>query len=96
MRNRLALAAAAMALAGPSLGGASVAVHRREPSGPLTDWMRANGKLGKRPKKITRSLSNLQLQGWKEIPCDAPAGYFWHQDTVGKRKWRLYKCGSEK
>jgi hypothetical protein len=90
MRNRLLLTAAMAAAFAPTAGN-SVELMRHAPGPSIGDWFR--GKEGKRrAKKITRSVSSLQLRGWPETPCDAPAGYFWHQAPQGRRLYYLLKC----
>lgn len=82
MKNRLALAAALAMSAPAMMGGAVVATPRRD-YGPLTDWMRANGKSRPSVKAIRRSISSLQLRAWAEPPCEAPHGYLWHLAASG-------------
>lgn len=86
-RNLLTLAALG-ALAAPSMGG--VDVQRRE--SPIGDWLRANGKIAAKGKRITRDPSKLQLRGWPSIPGEAPKGYMWHRAAGGKRLYYLLKA----
>ena len=90
MKNRLAIAAA-MALAMPSIGDSVRVVPRRDPQGPFTNWLRANGRGAVSHKRIQRSVSTLQLRGWPETPCSAPDGYFWHRSQGEKRLYYLLK-----
>lgn len=88
--NKLALLAAAAALAAPSMGRAEL-VSRESVHGGIGDWFRANGKLSGKGKRMTRDVSKLQLRGFAETPCDAPKGYFWHRAPEGKRLYYLLK-----
>ena len=84
MSKRMSLLTAAVAatLAAPAVAHASL------PHGVFRDWSRSNG--GRRlSSRVRRSVSSLQRRGWDTQPCDAPEGYFWKQDALGKA-WRLY------
>jgi hypothetical protein len=84
MNRKLLTMAVAAALSAPAVASPAVLKH----GGGIGDWFRSKG--GRRmSKRAARSVSSLQLRGWKEAPCDAPEGYFWKQDTLGKL-WRLY------
>jgi hypothetical protein len=87
--NRLALLAAAAALAAPSAGVPALVEHGRGRG--IGDWLRANNK-SRQPRPITRrAVMALQLRGWPEIPCEAPPGYFWSRAASGAQRWYLRK-----
>lgn len=88
--NAKLMAALAVALTAPAIGGAVVVEPRRERYG-FSDWFKANGKLTPKGKRFTRDPSKLQLRGYAEPPCDAPDGYHWNRATAGNRLYYLVK-----
>lgn len=93
MRNMNLLAVAAAAtLAGPALAMQPAQTINGN-SAPRLGWdPRKIFGGGKKPSaKVRRDPSRLQLRGYKEIPCEAPRGYFWKKDQEGPR-YRLYKA----
>lgn len=87
MDKRLLVATVA-AMASPAMGG--VEVVRREPSGGLGDWLRANGKIAPKGRRPSKDPSRYAGRGFVECPKVDLPGYFWKQDAAGPH-WRLYR-----
>ena len=81
MDKKLLVAMAAV-LASPASAVANMTHWRNPVLGEGT-------RQGRWSKKERRNPQRLQMRGWSKIPCDAPEGYFWKQNALGKL-WRLY------